>query len=192
MKRLWRELTEQELRELYAWPVGPWSRLNVVCDAHGSLVGPSGDSNSLTSQRDRWLLKTIRSHADLVIVGAASVRAEGWHIPVSGKIAVVSHGTIDSLPACPTPSRVVVADFDTVAEATQAVDHWLCEGGKLTAEQFIQRGLLDELCVTFAGVGASKELPTLPSWMTTSSKQSFVCVSFITDGDAAFTIWRRG
>jgi riboflavin biosynthesis pyrimidine reductase len=78
------------IAELYRPPRADWVRLNFIASVSGSAKGPDGTSETLSSATDRLVLKAIRSLADVVVVGAASVRAEGYFVPKNGVLAVVS------------------------------------------------------------------------------------------------------
>ena len=70
----------------------PWVLANMVCSADGAAT-LTGRSGGLSSPADRDLFHRLRGLADLVIVGASTVRAEGYG-PARGDdpppIAVVS------------------------------------------------------------------------------------------------------
>jgi riboflavin biosynthesis pyrimidine reductase len=78
------------LADLYRPGAVDWVRLNLIGSVSGSATGPDGTSETLTNPIDRAILGTIRNQADVVVVGAASVRAEGYFVPRSGALAVVS------------------------------------------------------------------------------------------------------
>ena len=78
------------LTELYRPPRAEWLRLNLIGSVSGSATGPDGTSETLTNLADRMLLGVIRAMSDVVVVGAASVRAEGYFVPRKGALAVVS------------------------------------------------------------------------------------------------------
>ena len=80
----------ERLGELYAIPHRDWVRLNLIGSVNGSATGSDGTSESLTNRADRLILKAIRTLADVVVVGAATVRTEGYFIPRSGALAVVT------------------------------------------------------------------------------------------------------
>lgn len=82
------------LAALYAAPRPDWLRLNLVSSVNGSAAGVDGTSDSLTTRTDRAILRAVRALADVVLVGAASVRAEGYHLPRSSRLAVLT-GTGD-------------------------------------------------------------------------------------------------
>ena len=88
------EDAREQLAELYALPRPDWVRVNLIGSVSGSAAGSDGTSETLTNPADRALLKVIRSLADMVVVGAASVRAEGYYIPRHAELAVVT-GTGD-------------------------------------------------------------------------------------------------
>jgi riboflavin biosynthesis pyrimidine reductase len=82
--------TRDRLLELYAPPRQTWLRLNLVLSAGGSAAGSDGTSETLTSVADRRILGVIRELAELVLVGAQSVRAEGYQVPRRTPLAVVT------------------------------------------------------------------------------------------------------
>jgi riboflavin biosynthesis pyrimidine reductase len=78
------------LSGLYRPPRADWLRLNLIASVSGSATGSDGTSETLTNAADRKLLGVIRSLADVVLVGAASVRAEGYFVPRRAALAVVT------------------------------------------------------------------------------------------------------
>lgn len=88
------DLEQPDAREhiaaLYALPGPDWLRVNLIGSVSGSAAGVDGTSESLSNAVDRIILRTIRSLADVVVVGAASVRAEGYFVPRQGTLAIVS------------------------------------------------------------------------------------------------------
>lgn len=78
------------IEDLYRPPRERWLRLNLVTSVDGSAIGPDGTSDTLTSGADRRILGVIRRLADLVLVGAASVRAEGYVMPRTAGLAVLT------------------------------------------------------------------------------------------------------
>ncbi|OOB90125.1 dihydrofolate reductase family protein [Rathayibacter sp. VKM Ac-2630] len=65
-------------------------RLNMIASVNGSSIGSDGTSETLTNRVDRTILGVIRAQAQVVLVGAASVRAEGYRVPRRVPLAVVS------------------------------------------------------------------------------------------------------
>lgn len=78
------------LEELYAAPAPDYLRLNMITALTGSASGPDGTSETLSSRVDRTVLGVIREQADAVLVGAASVRAEGYVMPRTAKLVVLT------------------------------------------------------------------------------------------------------
>ncbi|TFD81332.1 pyrimidine reductase [Cryobacterium sp. Sr8] len=69
---------------------GPFLRVNMIASLNGSATGDDGTSNTLTSRLDRRILGVIRELSDVVLVGAGSVRAEGYVVPAKAALAVVT------------------------------------------------------------------------------------------------------
>lgn len=65
-------------------------RLNLVGTLDGRAAGSDGTSESLTSRADRTILGVIRELSDVVLVGAESVRREGYLRPKRAALAVVT------------------------------------------------------------------------------------------------------
>lgn len=188
MPELWNDLSDESLAARYAWPPGRWSRLNMVISTDGGSAGHDGTSHTITSDHDRQLVRAIRNHADVVVLGAASIRAEGWFMPAHGDLFVVTRSP--ELPeGCPDPQRTHVAQLENLAMLTSEYDHVLCEGGATLASSMIVAGLIDELLLTFET--SDNATLALPDWLA-SAGQRWSCVSDIVDDTHRFTIWRRG
>lgn len=83
--------TRERLRELYRRdPAAPGIRMNLVASIDGSAQGDDGTSASLSSRADRAVLGAIRAESDVVLVGAATLRAEGNMMPRTARLAVVT------------------------------------------------------------------------------------------------------
>lgn len=73
-------LTDDELADLYAYPAEsdqPYVRANFVASVDGAIA-TNGTSAGLTSPLDQRVLKLLRELADVVLVGAATIRAEDY------------------------------------------------------------------------------------------------------------------
>ncbi len=68
---------QPDLAALYAYPDGPWLRANMVTSADGA-ANLDGASAALSSDTDRQLFALLRALSDVIIVGAATVRAERY------------------------------------------------------------------------------------------------------------------
>ncbi len=82
--------TRDRLLDLYRPDSPEWLRLNLVTSVSGSAAGADGTSESLTSRSDRRILGVIRELSDAVLVGAQSVRAEGYQLPKRSRLVVVT------------------------------------------------------------------------------------------------------
>ncbi|MDX2375352.1 dihydrofolate reductase family protein [Microbacterium sp. LRZ72] len=78
------------LAELYAPARENHVRLNMVTSLTGAAVGADGTSETLTSPVDRAVLGVIRRACDVVVVGAQTVRAEGYVIPRTAMLAILT------------------------------------------------------------------------------------------------------
>lgn len=78
------------LESLYTLPHARWLRTNLVAGIDGGARGSDGISDGLSNPADRRVLGVIRRWADVVLVGASTVRAEGFRVPHAARLAVVS------------------------------------------------------------------------------------------------------
>lgn len=62
----------------------------MIASVNGSATGRDGTSETLSSRTDRRILGVIRQLCDVVLVGAGSVRAEGYVLPRAASLAVVT------------------------------------------------------------------------------------------------------
>jgi riboflavin biosynthesis pyrimidine reductase len=190
------------VKNTYAWPQRLWVRANLVTSVSGQTAGPSGTSRDLTTADDRKILRLIRRDCDALIVGAASIRAEGWHLPPRGHTYVVSQGSPLPWPSCPDIARVTEwaarPDENLNALTSRLVAHLaetgasaiLCEGGVATVRALAAENLLDELCLTVRGAhladaqhACASIFPDSPPWLRTSAMLS-------EDGATIFSVWR--
>lgn len=73
------DLDEAALREAYAVPTGrSWLRVNFVTSLDGAGTGADGRSGSLNTPPDFTVFTLLRQLADVVVVGAGTVRTEGY------------------------------------------------------------------------------------------------------------------
>jgi riboflavin biosynthesis pyrimidine reductase len=71
------DLRESDLAALYAYPAGSWLRANMVASADGAAM-LTGLTAGLSSEADRRLFGLLRTLADVIVVGAGTVRAEKY------------------------------------------------------------------------------------------------------------------
>lgn len=136
------ELDESDLADEYAYPsAGRWVRASAISSIDGAAQGPDRLSGSLGTDADRRLLALLRGLADVVLVGAGTVRAEGYapvdyvaeHAemrrrrgrPPTAPIAVVSR-TLDLEPTAPLFTKaeqqtIVVTTSTSPADRQEAL-----------------------------------------------------------------------
>ncbi|MFC6345325.1 dihydrofolate reductase family protein, partial [Nocardioides hankookensis] len=78
-----------DLAELYAPLRSPWLRVNMVSTVDGAATGASGTSGSINNAVDKQVFDHLRATCDVIVVGAATARAEGYG-PADRPIVVVS------------------------------------------------------------------------------------------------------
>lgn len=184
------------LLDWYAPRLPDYVRLNLVSTLDGRAAGPDGTSESLTSRADRMILGVIRELADVVVVGAESVRREGLGRPRRAALAIVSvtgdlsghrldehadrvmpvivittaagaehaaatapTATVRVLEAAPGERIAPAAILDDLRQ--QGFGGIVFEGGPTLAGQFVQAGLVDELCLTVMPRVGGPALPLL-------------------------------
>lgn len=107
------DLDEDAVRELYRhpWPSPgrrAWVRANMVSSLDGAATDASGNTAGLSSPADRRLLVLLRESADVLLVGAGTVRVQRYR-PSRTLIAVLTRtGDLDPTiplldPAAPGP-----------------------------------------------------------------------------------------
>ena len=159
------EVSDDDLTALYSAP-GPLLRLNFVSTIDGAATGPDGLSGTINSDADHRGFAAMRRAADVLLIGAGTVRAEEYgpantpmvvvtskpQLPesVSGKEGVVlattvSSGAVESETVWLCGEDAV--DPTTVVERARAAfgPHILCEGGPSLAAQLVAAGLVDEV-----------------------------------------------
>ncbi len=129
------DLDEAALREVYAVPTDrSWLRVNFVASLDGAVTGADGRSGSINTPADFTAFSVLRQLADVVLVGAGTVRAEGYpalrdedaDAPV---LAVVSNRgelppTVSSMTSPPGSALLITcaaADADCVSAARVAL-----------------------------------------------------------------------
>ena len=172
----------------------PWVALCMVAGLDGSTV-VDRNSRGLSNPADQELLITLRSFADVILVGASTVRAEGYGPPrlPGQRIAIVSRsGDFDfalplftsgkvllvlptDAPEVPVPSvRAGVGDVDIAAAIAQFDARVVqAEGGSTLNGLLAAADLIDELNLSIspqmnggAGPRVTSGAPALSHRMT--------------------------
>lgn len=173
-------LSPDQLDDWYAVPpeVGsrPWVRASFITTLDGRTTGPDARSGSLNegSEGDHAAFGTLRRWADVVVVGAGTVRQEAYPPLPGTALAVVTSG--DELPPSlqgPAPPGtgevVLVSGHGRSLGARETLDQVLekgwrrivVEGGPSLLAGWLEDDLVDELCVTARPVIAGGDGPLL-------------------------------
>ena len=73
------DLQDDDVRDAYPWPQDVrWVRAMMVTTLDGAAAGPDGLSGSISSEVDKSVFNAVRRLAAAVLVGAGTVRAEGY------------------------------------------------------------------------------------------------------------------
>ncbi len=171
------DLDDDALAAAYAPPRAPWVRLNFVSTVDGAVTGTDGLSKSIQNDDDQRVFEALRALCDVIVVGAGTIRAEGYrpnaqHLVVvsrSGAVpASLRQGSLEKVwmaTGSSTPhldetrdllgERLLVLGEDgpdltrLTAELTgRGFSDVLCEGGPTLARDLLAAGLVDELCLT--------------------------------------------
>lgn len=116
---------EHELADLYAYPARPrpWLRGNMVATLDGAAYGHDGRTGSINTPADFRVFVLLRALADVVLVGAGTVRTERYDLPRARRSLAarrVAHGEQP-----PAPALAVVTRQGVVPE-----DQGLFDGGR--------------------------------------------------------------
>lgn len=206
------------LARWYAPPRADWVRTNLVASVSGSAAGTDGTSDTLTSALDRAILTVIRELADVVLVGAASVRTERLPAPSGARLAVVTaSGDLtghrlgdDARPIvlCPPGAaarvtqtlpgaEVAVVDGDDALPASgivaalrsRGLPGIVCEGGPRLARHLLDGDVVDELCLTTAPVERGATLPVFGGAAATEHRLDLTSL-VVDDASTTYARWR--
>jgi riboflavin biosynthesis pyrimidine reductase len=88
------DVTDADLSASYAFPAqGSWVRANMVATLDGAIRGRDGSSRSISTPADQRVFSLARREADVILVGAGTIRAEDYR-PSLRTVAVVT-GRLD-------------------------------------------------------------------------------------------------
>ncbi|GAB3700534.1 dihydrofolate reductase family protein [Corynebacterium nasicanis] len=128
----------------------PEVRAIAVSSLTGSLT-LDGTSGALGNELDRALLLALRDWADVVLVGAETVRAEGYTGQRAKQLAVLTRSgdvpLADALLLTPSSPSELIADLHR-----RGFRRIVCEGGPSVFTQLLDAHLIDILHLTVAPV----------------------------------------
>jgi len=97
------------LSELYAAPSEPWLRVNMVSTVDGAATGATGTSRSINNDPDQVVFNLLREQADVLVVGAGTLREERYapnRLPI---VVVTRTGSVPPTLADCAPGQVLIA-----------------------------------------------------------------------------------
>lgn len=114
---------EPILRGMYEHPPHT-TRLGLIRSYDGKAAGPDGSSRSLNGPEDLRILLTLRAVADVVLVGAATVRQERYgDLVLPAALAQARDRAIG-----PRPHLAILTRTGTVPEGLDAATTWILTG----------------------------------------------------------------
>jgi len=178
---------ERRLRELYRRSATKAMRVSMIRAADGSAVGRDGTARTLNGPEDLRILRTNRSLADVVIVGAQTARVDAYGDIRLGPSLVAEReacgqSRLPDLAIITRDPQRVPQGLDpertwifTTVDLPEIVDtlweaghrHLLCEGGPAIARLAIASGLVDDYCLTTSPYpsGPGPMVPDVPAQM---------------------------
>jgi riboflavin biosynthesis pyrimidine reductase len=169
---------DDDLRSLYAAPDEPWLRVNFVSTVDGAATGDDGTSRSINNGADKLVFDLLRELSDAVVVGAGTVRVEGYAVGRKPLVVVSRTGSVPVTQRSAEPGKVLMATVSTAPYLEEArsilgrdnvlvlgshrVDlarlkdelvlrgfrHLLSEGGPHLLRDLLDQGVADELDTT--------------------------------------------
>jgi riboflavin biosynthesis pyrimidine reductase len=169
---------DDDLRALYAPPDEPWLRVNFVSTVDGAATGDDGTSRSINNGADKVVFDLLREMSDAVVVGAGTVRIEGYAVGRKPLVVVSRSGSVPATQRSAEQGKVLMATVSTAPYLEEArsvlgrdnvlvlgshrVDlarlkdelvlrgfrHLLSEGGPHLLRDLLDQGVADELDTT--------------------------------------------
>ena len=167
-----------DLTAVYAAPDRPWLRVNMVATLDGAATGDDGTSRSINNGADKVVFDLLRELSDAVVVGAGTVRAEGYAVGRKPLVVVSRSGSVPPTQRGAARGQVLMATVSTAPHLEEArsllggenvlvlgshrVDlarmkdelvlrgfrHLLSEGGPHLLRDLLDQGVVDELDTT--------------------------------------------
>ncbi len=211
--------------EAYAAPLSgptdrPWVGLSMVASIDGSTV-VGGDSGGLSSEHDAAVLHRLRSLADVIVVGAGTVRGEGYGPPrkAGQRIGVVTRsGALDlgtELFTCGAGFVITTDDarfdvpqgIDVLRAGTGSVDLGAAigrlgeiggaprfvqaEGGAALNGALLDADVIDEIDVTTSPLAVGGAGPRLASGADDHAHRYELAQLLVDEQSFLFARWRR-
>ena len=111
-----------DLRTLYAAPDQPWLRVNMVSTVDGAATGDDGTSRSINNGVDKLVFDLLRDLADAVVVGAGTVRVEGYAVGRKPLVVVSRTGAVPPTQRDAPRGSVLMATVSSAPRLDEARD----------------------------------------------------------------------
>lgn len=154
-------LDDEALAGLYAAPTlaDSWVRSNFVASIDGAITGSDGRSGSVNSDADQVVFELLRALSDVVIVGAGTLRSEGYGpLSVASRwrarrlrdglaetlplVAVSNQGHLPPILTGAPPGTVLLATHASAAGLAQARDELGSEHVLVCGDDAVDEGRL--------------------------------------------------
>jgi riboflavin biosynthesis pyrimidine reductase len=109
-----------DLAELYAPPDQPWLRVNMVSTIDGAATGDDGTSRSINTGADKVVFDLLREQADALVVGAGTVRIEGYAVGRKPLVVVSRTGAVPPTQREAAPGMVLMATVSSAPYLDEA------------------------------------------------------------------------
>lgn len=184
----------------------PCLRVNVIAAADGAMT-VDGRSGGLGNANDQAMMARLRMHADVVLVGAGTIRVEGygplvlpeaaqrWRtdrgMPPNPRLAVASRSG-DVPDRVRSPELIMLGEGATARDdlAALGLTQVLCEGGPHLFGSLAAAGQVDEVFLTLspllAGPGAGRIVAGSPF-----APQRLVLRHLLTDDELLYLRYAR-
>jgi riboflavin biosynthesis pyrimidine reductase len=167
-----------DLSALYAAPDEPWLRVNMVTTVDGAATGEDGTSRTINNEADKAVFDLLRDLSHAVVVGAGTIRIEGYAVGRKPLVVVSRSGSVPPTQREAARGKVLMATVSTAPQLGEAreilgdenvlvlgshrVDlarmkdelvlrgfrHLLSEGGPHLLRDLLEQGVADELDTT--------------------------------------------
>ena len=169
---------DADLSAVYAAPDQPWLRVNMVSTVDGAATGEDGTSRSINNGVDKMVFDLLRELSDAVVVGAGTVRIEGYAVGRKPLVVVSRTGSVPptqrsagrgqvlmatvATAPCLEEARSLLGSENVLVLGSHRVDlarlkdelvlrgyrHLLSEGGPHLLRDLLDQGVADELDTT--------------------------------------------
>lgn len=164
-------------------------RLNMVATPSGQFFGPKGSSREISNELDRSLIIKLRDYCDVYVTGGNTFRSEGYKVPKSRALAVITRHPAN------LPDGVIGISSNSSNLAANSIkklgelgfERVLLEVGPSLAAQFFKDDAIDEFCLTLVG-GTTADAASVAKSLGCHLKLES---AFNIEG-TLFTRWRRG